>query len=131
KSAPSEASRIELADDADAVRRKISRAVTDSGDKIVSGSDKPALTNLLTIMGTLSGKSIAELEEEFGGTGYKEFKEALAETIVAALDPIQRRRVELEKDPGVIDAVLTAGAEKARPIADATLADAKRAMGLL
>ncbi len=131
KSAPSEASRIELTDDADAVRRKVSRAVTDSGDKIVSGPDKPALTNLLTIMGALTGKSIAELEEEFGGTGYKEFKEALAETIVAALEPIQGRHAELEKDSDAIDAVLTAGAEKARPIAEATLADAKRAMGLL
>ncbi|MDP9211657.1 MAG: tryptophan--tRNA ligase [bacterium] len=130
KSTPSEASRIELTDDADIIRRKVFRAVTDSGDTVVGGPDKPALTNLLAIMGAMSGKSVAELEQEFRGKGYKEFKEALAETVITALESIQKRYAELEQDSERIDAALAAGAERARPIAEATLADAKRAMGL-
>ncbi|HEY8108873.1 MAG TPA: tryptophan--tRNA ligase [Patescibacteria group bacterium] len=130
KSAETEGSRIELTDPEDVVRRKVSRAVTDSGSDITSGKDKPAVSNLLTIMSTLSGDGVPTLEKRFSGKGYKEFKEALADVIVTTLRPIQRTLEELEGNPSYVDEVLEKGAAKARPEAEKTLAAAKSAMGL-
>ena len=130
KSAASAGNRIELIDPEEVIRRKISRAVTDSGSEIKAGPKKPAVTNLLTIMSALTDRTVAELEKDFAGKGYKEFKEALADTVVAALKPIQQTLAELEKNPKYVDAVLARGAEKARPVAERTLAAAKDAMGL-
>jgi tryptophanyl-tRNA synthetase len=130
KSAPSESNRIGLTDPEDVIRKKISRAVTDSGSEIKAGPGKPALTNLLTIMSALTGKSVAGLEKEFAGIGYGEFKTTLADTVVAALKPIQQTFAELEQRPDFVDEVLSRGAEKARPSAERTLDAAKAAMGL-
>ncbi|MDP3999878.1 MAG: tryptophan--tRNA ligase [bacterium] len=130
KSAASAGNRIELIDSEDVIRKKVSRAVTDSGSEIKAGPKKPAVTNLLTIMCALTDRTVAELEKEFAGKGYKEFKEALADTVVAALKPIQQTLAELEKNPKYVDEVLARGAEKARPVAERTLAAAKQAMGL-
>jgi tryptophanyl-tRNA synthetase len=130
KSAPSELNRINLTDSAEAIQRKISKAVTDSGEAVTSGDDKPALTNLLTIFSLLDGRSIKQLEQAYAGKTYHDFKTDLTEVIIAGLTPIQQRLTELEQDDSMITSVLEAGADKARPVAEATLAQAKQALGL-
>ena len=105
---------IALTDDADTIRRKIRRAVTDSGSEVLAAPDKPALTNLLTIYSLLSGEPIPAIETRYAGKGYGAFKSDLAEVVVTSLAPIQTRLAELNKDPEVARAVLTDGAERAR-----------------
>ena len=105
---------IALTDDADTIRRKIRRAVTDSGSDVIATPDKPALTNLLTIYSLLSGDPIPAIEARYAGKGYGAFKSDLAEIVVASLAPIQSRLAELNNDPEVARAILENGAERAR-----------------
>ncbi|MBI2552053.1 tryptophan--tRNA ligase [Candidatus Uhrbacteria bacterium] len=121
---------VALSDSSDEVRQKIKTAVTDSGREIKSGNDKPALTNLLTIYSEVSGLPISKLEKQYAGKGYAEFKAGLAEAVVKFLEPIQKRRRELEKKKGYVEEVLDAGSKKARPIAQKTLEEVKKKMGL-
>jgi tryptophanyl-tRNA synthetase len=130
KSASSENSYILLLDPPDLIRNKIKRAVTDSDSEIKSGADKPALTNLLTIFSECSGRSVQEIEKEFSGKGYGDFKAALADAVVEKLTPIQQKYRELEKNPDELDKILTQGAERARKIADKKLAEVKTTVGL-
>jgi tryptophanyl-tRNA synthetase len=121
---------IALTDEADTIRRKIRRAVTDSGSEVVAAPDKPALTNLLTIFSLLSGDPIPALEERYSGKGYGVFKSDLADVVVAALAPIQERLAQLEANPDRARAVLTAGADRARVRAAAKMADVRERVGL-
>ncbi|MFN8590799.1 MAG: tryptophan--tRNA ligase [Thermomicrobiales bacterium] len=121
---------IALTDDADTIRRKIKRAVTDSGSDVVAAPDKPALTNLLTIYSLLSGKSIPAIEEEYTGKGYGAFKSDLGEVVVAALSPIQTRLAELSADPSIAQAVLGDGAARARARAAMKMGLVRDRMGL-
>jgi tryptophanyl-tRNA synthetase len=121
---------IALTDDADTIRRKIRRAVTDSGAEVIAAPDKPALTNLLTIFSLLSGDPVADLEERYAGKGYGAFKTDLAEVVVSSLAPIQRRLAELSADPSLAQAVLSAGAERARIRASAKMTDVRERVGL-
>jgi tryptophanyl-tRNA synthetase len=121
---------IALTDSPDAIRRKIRRAVTDSGSDVVSAPDKPALTNLLTIYSLLSGESISLLEERYAGKGYGAFKSDLAEVIVEALAPIQARLAELSDNPEIARAILAEGAERARMRASAKMDQVRDRMGL-
>jgi tryptophanyl-tRNA synthetase len=119
---------IFLLDDADAITKKIKRAVTDSGTEIRFDESRPAITNLLTIFHLLTGKSNEECEAHFEGKGYGHFKTELAETVVEFLRPFQER--VRRYDDGSLDAILKPGAEKARKIASETLADVYRKMGI-
>jgi tryptophanyl-tRNA synthetase len=130
KSAASAGNYIALSDDADTIRRKIRRAVTDSGTEVVSGPDKPALTNLLTIYSLLSGESIPALEERYAGRGYGAFKADLAEVVVEAVTPIQRRLAALEADPSVTVRALAEGAERARSFAAPKMEIVRERIGL-
>ena len=130
KSAASEMNYVALTDDPDTVRKKISKAVTDSGSEVKAGEDRSALTNLLTIFSAVTDTPIADLERDYAGTGYADFKADLAEAIIELLRPIQQKLAELEAEPTATDQVLAAGAEKARPVAERTLAAAYRAVGL-
>jgi len=121
---------IALTDDADTIRRKIRRAVTDSGSEVKAGPEKPALTNLLTIYGLLSGLPIATLEEQYAGKGYGAFKSDLAEVVVEALAPIQARLAELNANPEIAHGVLTEGAERARVRAVAKMVEVRDRMGI-
>jgi tryptophanyl-tRNA synthetase len=121
---------IALTDSPDAIRRKIRRAVTDSGSDVVSAPDKPALTNLLTIYSLLSGESISLLEERYAGKGYGAFKSDLAEVIVEALAPIQARLADLSDNPEIARAILAEGAERARMRASAKMDQVRDRMGL-
>lgn len=131
KSAGGENSYIALTDPPDVVRRKVRRAVTDSGSEVRPGPDKPALTNLLEIYAALSGESVAALVDRYAGKGYAEFKADLAEVVVEALRPIQARIRELEADRSLTLDILRRGAEQAEAIAERTMVRVRDRLGLV
>jgi tryptophanyl-tRNA synthetase len=127
--AEGEAGCIMLLDDADAVRRKFKRAVTDSGTEIRFAADRPAITNLLTIYQLLTEKTPDEIEEHFGGRGYAKLKEELADVTIEFLRPFQERVHDI--DDGKLNEILERGAARAESIAGPKLAQAKANMGLI
>lgn len=130
KSAARPNSSIGLTDPPDVIAKKVKVAVTDSGRDIVASADKPAVTNLLTILALIEGSSVPELEERFRGSGYGDLKKALTEALISALDPIRARYEELAADPAETAALVALGAEKASAAADATMTAARAAAGL-
>ncbi|MDQ4001873.1 MAG: tryptophan--tRNA ligase [Actinomycetota bacterium] len=130
KSSPTPAGYVALLDEPDVIRRKIRRAKTDSGTEVVASPEKPAITNLLGIYAGLTGCAVPEIEEQYRGKGYGDFKKDLAEVVVEALSPIRERALELMDDPRELDEVLEAGAEKARGVARSTLHAAWAKLGL-
>lgn len=121
---------IWMNDSADVVRRKIARAVTDSGHEIVFSPDKPAISNLMEIFAAVTDADVSQVEKAFNGKGYAEFKNALAEAVVAFLEPFQQRYRDILADQGRLDAILDAGGEKARAAAEETLVHVRRAIGV-
>jgi tryptophanyl-tRNA synthetase len=121
---------IELVDPPDVITKKIKRAVTDSGTEVRAGEDKPALNNLLTIFSLVEGTPVAALEERFQGGGYGTFKAALADAVIAALDPIRARIEELRQDPAETARLLAVGAERATKVAETTMTAVRAAVGL-
>src|SRR5687767_5783562 len=119
---------IFLLDDADAVSRKIKRAVTDSGTEINFDPERPAIGNLLTIYHLLSGKTADESVVHFEGKGYGQFKSELTETVIEFLRPFQERVNRY--DDQELSAILKIGAEKARDIAASTLRDVYSKVGI-
>ena len=127
----SEGSYISLLDPPAVIRKKIARATTDSERTIVFDENRSGIYNLLTIYEALGTETREQIEEQFAGKGYKEFKTALADRVVATLEPIQRRYAELTADPRALDDLLARGAERVRPIAQATLRTVKERVGLI
>ncbi len=119
---------IFLLDDADTITKKIKRAVTDSGTDITFDETRPAIANLLTMYQLLTGKTSEECVAHFGGKGYGQFKGELAETTVEFLRPFQER-VNNYSDQDLA-MILQKGADKARSIAAATLADVYQKTGI-
>jgi len=131
KSASSMAGVIELLDTPEATLKKFKSSVTDNGKEIKFDEKlKPGISNLLTIHSALSGKSISDLESEFSGKGYGDFKAAVAEVVIAKLEPISKRTNELMDDPAELSRVLNNGAQKASEVASTTLKVAYSAIGL-
>jgi tryptophanyl-tRNA synthetase len=130
KSSANPNSYIALNDAPNVILKKVRRAVTDSGTEIISGPDKPALTNLMTIYAILTDDTLDGVAEKFVGKGYGAFKQELGEVVVTALEPIQQRLKELEDSPDIVDAILTRGAEEARAIASAKMAVVRNRMGI-
>ena len=119
-------------DEPSVMRKKIMRAVTDTDGTVHFDRElKPGVSNLLTIFSAVSGTPIDSLEAEYAGSGYGNFKKALAETIVDQLSPVRERALELLDDPGELDRVLAGNAERANTVAEATLARAYEAVGFL
>ena len=99
-----------LLDDPAVTAKKIRSAVTDTGREVVADPEtKPGVTNLLTIHSALSGRSIAELEEQFAGRGYGDLKKELAEVVTDFVTPVRARTQELLDDPAELERVLAAG----------------------
>lgn len=123
---------IALSDDADTVRDRIKRAVTDSGKEIKYDPEKkPAISNLLNIYSLLGGKSIKDLEAQYeSAASYAKFKEDLAEVVVDFLKPFQTRYKELNADPDYVAGVLAKSEEEAKIIASSNLKEFKQKMGL-
>ncbi len=125
---------VTLSDEPDVIRRKLRRAVTDSDSDahcVRHSADKPGVSNLLNIYSLCSGESVAEAERRFEGKGYGVFKDAVADSIIAVLEPIQAEQKRLLADKGYLEAVLKSGAEKASRIAQKTLTKVYRKVGLV
>ncbi|MBI3946083.1 MAG: tryptophan--tRNA ligase [Armatimonadetes bacterium] len=129
KSDPRPATYIALTDAPEVIRKKIARAVTDSGADIRFGPEKPAISNLLTIFHLTSGTSIPELERRYRGKGYAEFKRDLAESVIEHLRPFQERYAAL--DDAEVLRLLADGADRARAVAACTMHRVKERMGLV
>ncbi len=129
KSASSEYNYIALTDDAETVRKKIKKAVTDSGSEIVYSDEKPALKNLINIYTLLSDKTKEEVEGMYQGKGYGDFKTDLAEVVVNFLSPFQERLKNISDEEAL--AVLGDGAAKARLLAEEKMRIIKERVGLL
>ncbi len=121
---------IALTDDPETIRRKIRRAVTDSGSDVTAAPEKPALTNLLTIYSLLRDEPIPLIEERYAGKGYGAFKSDLGDIVVDALSTIQTRLVELNENPDIARAVLSEGAERARVRAEVKMSQVRANMGI-
>jgi tryptophanyl-tRNA synthetase len=124
----SEQGTVYILDPADVVRKKVRSAVTDSGTEVRRGPDKAGITNLIEVLSVVREVAPDEVEREFDGQGYGDFKGAVAEAVVEYLAPVRERYAELRRDEAAIEAALAAGAEKARAIASRTLADVRAAM---
>lgn len=120
---------IYLMDDPDAIIRKFKRAVTDSGNEVRYSEDKPGVSNLMDIYGAATGKTKEEIEREFDGKGYGDFKLAVGESVVDLLRPLQERHASLTKDKAYIDGVIKANAEKANYFAQKTLRKVQKKVG--
>ena len=132
KSSGSAAGVLEIMDTPEANTKKIKSAATDAGREVkFDEKEKPGISNLLTIHSSLSGRSISELENEFEGKGYGDFKGAVAEVVVEYLRPIRTKALDLLQDEKHLIDLLHNGAEKARVVASATLSDTYKNLGLV
>ena len=134
KSDPSDYSRINLTDDADAIAQKVRKAKTDpeplpSEEKGLEG--RPEADNLVGIFAALAERSRADVLKEFGGAQFSTFKNALVDLSVAKLGPIGGEMKRLVQDPGYIDSVLADGADRARVIADKTMNSVRDIVGFV
>ena len=128
--AASEQGTIYVLDEPDTIRRKFKRAVADSGRDIVRRADKPGISNLIEILSVVRAAEPEAIEREFDGSGYGDFKSAVAESVIEWLAPVRERYHELRGDEGELERILEAGADKARAIASVTVADVREAMGV-
>jgi tryptophanyl-tRNA synthetase len=126
----SERGTVYVLDEPDAIRDKFKRAVADSGRDVVRRDDKPGISNMIEIMAVARGVGPEDIEREFDGSGYGDFKTAVADAVVDWLAPVRERYEALRGDPDELEGILETGAEKARTIATATLADVREAMGV-
>jgi tryptophanyl-tRNA synthetase len=126
----SEQGTVLVLDESDVVRKKIRSAVTDSGTEVRRGPDKEGIANLIEILSVVRGASPEDVEREFDGSGYGDFKSAVADAVAEYLAPVRERYAELRPDTDALERTLAAGADKARAIASGTLADVRDAMGV-
>ena len=122
KSRGAESGTILMLDPADAIRKKVKTAVTDSGSDVrYDPAEKPGVSNLIELLTVVSGKSVKDVEAAYDGKGYGQFKTDVAEAIVEVLEPIQVRYGELRDDPAELYRLLAVGADKARAASSPTL----------
>ena len=120
---------IYLLDDPDTIMRKFKRAVTDSEGTILYRDEQPGIKNLIDIYSACTGKSPADIEREFDGKGYGDFKVAVGETVVSVLKPLQDRMADIAKDKAYVDSVIKNNAEKANYFANKTLRKVQKKVG--
>jgi len=124
-----EMGKILLVDSPHVIRRKMRSAVTDTGREIRRAPDKPGITNLVDIMSVATGQSAEAIEAAYADSGYGRFKDAVADAVITVLEPIASRYAELRADPGELERLLRAGADKARAESAPTLATMYHRMG--
>jgi tryptophanyl-tRNA synthetase len=112
------------------LRRKFMKAQADSGREVVRREDKPGISNLIEIMAAARGIAPEQVEREFEGSGYGDFKTAVADSVVDWLAPVRERYPELRADEDQLEGILESGADRARAITRETLADVREAMGV-
>jgi tryptophanyl-tRNA synthetase len=126
----SEQGTVYILDEAETVAKKIRSAVTDSGTDIRRAPDKAGITNLIEIQAAVTGTPAEEVERQFDGSGYGDFKGAVAEAVAGYLAPVRERYGEIRSDEPGLERTLATGAEKARAIASEVVADVREAMGV-
>ena len=120
---------IYLMDDPDTIMRKCKRAVTDSEAQVLYRDAQPGIKNLIDIYSACTGKKAEEVEIEFDGRGYGDFKTAVGEAVVSVLKPLQDEVARLEKDKAYIDGIIKENAEKAGYFANKTLRKVHKKIG--
>jgi tryptophanyl-tRNA synthetase len=118
-----------VVDPPEAVAKKVRSAVTDSGREVRRGEGKEGIANLIEIAAVATGRTAEEVESAYDGAGYGQFKTDVAEAVVEYLRPVRERYLELRADPVHLQAVLSAGAERAREVSGATVTRIKERMG--
>ena len=121
---------ILLLDDTDTIIRKFKRAVTDSESEVRYAEEKPGISNLMDIYSAVTGKTYEEIEKEFAGKGYGDFKLAVGETVADHLKPLQERYEQLMKDKAYIESMIKQNDEKAAYYANKTLRKVQKKVGL-
>lgn len=122
---------VYLLDDRDTIIRKFKRAVTDSGNEVRFSEEKPGVSNLMTIYSCFTGKTVEEVEREFAGRGYGDFKLAVGEVTADALAPVQNRYREILSDKAALEAQMKKGAEEASWYARRTLTKVRKKLGFV
>lgn len=122
---------ILILDPPEVIRRKIARAVTDSLGQVKYCDEQPGVKNLMTILSTITGMTMEEIEAKYEGQGYAQFKTDVAEAIVSELEPIQGKVKELLGDKKQLEEIYKAGAEKAAYIAGKTLRKMQKKIGFV
>ncbi|MBQ6830224.1 MAG: tryptophan--tRNA ligase [Clostridia bacterium] len=122
---------ISLKDDKDTIIRKFRRAVTDSDAKVCYAPGKDGVNNLMEIYSAITGKTNEQIEAEFDGKGYGDFKTAVGEAVAAELAPIQERFATLMGDKAQLEALMKTGAEHASYVANKTLKKVMKKMGFV
>ncbi len=123
---------ISMLDRADVINRKIKRAVTDSDGEIrFDAQEKPGVSNLLTILSTLTGRSLDETVASLSDQGYGALKQAVTDAVVATLTPIQQRFDEIMADKTYLDGVIASGAQRATAMSVRTLEKVYKKLGLV
>ena len=132
KSAADPKGLVNIMDDDTTISKKIKSAVTDTEGSIkLDWENKPGVSNLLSIHSSLSGESILSLEERFEGAGYGVLKAEVAEVVISSIGPIRDRANELMRDQAELDRLLARGAEKAKVVANQTLAAVYERVGFI
>ncbi len=131
KSDPNPNAVVYILDDKDTVLRKFRRAVTDSGSEIKGGEGKEGIANLISIYRCFTGKAEEEVEREFSGKGYGEFKAACGEVCADALAPVREEFARLMNDKPYLESVMKKGADEASAAAARTLAKVKKKIGFV
>ena len=122
---------VAILDTKDDIIRKFKRAVTDSDATVRMADDKPGISNLITIYGAVTNKTVAEVEKEFEGKGYGDFKLAVGEAVADTLAPIKKRHDEIICDKGELERLYREGAEKAERVARKTYFKAMKKVGFV
>jgi tryptophanyl-tRNA synthetase len=132
KSSESPQGSLPLLDDPATLAKRIKSAVTDSGTDVrFDPNEKPGVSNLLQILAATTGRKIGDVEAEFATSGYGKLKAAVADAVVAFVEPLQSRYAELARDPGEVDRIVADGAARAETISAPVLARVREATGLL
>ena len=123
---------IFLEDEPEFIMKKFKKAVTDSENIVrFDPENKPGVSNLMQIYSSITSKTMEEIEKEFEGSGYGNFKTKVAETVIQKLEPIQKKYKELLDNPEYLKEIYTKGAENARKLASKTLDDVKERIGIV
>ena len=122
---------VYILDDRDTIIRKFKRAVTDSGAEITDTPEKPGISNLMTIYSVVTGKTYGQIEAEFEGKGYGDFKTAVGEAVSEELRPIRENFARLIGDKAYLEGICRAGAERASYVAERTLRKVYKKVGLV
>ena len=131
KSAPNPNAIVYILDSKDDILRKFKRAVTDSGCEVRAGEGKDGINNLMTIYRCFTGKTDAEIESEFAGRGYGDFKQAVGAACADALAPVREEYARLIADKAYLESVMKEGAEAAAYCARKTISKVKRKLGFV